>query len=829
MPWAVNVARGRGWSRTGKRLALVALLLAVLGVGTSACGRYIDTIGLGADVEAFALYGERTVVQRFVAHHAGLVEIAVLLQAAPGSGAVTLHLRGDAEEGELATVSVVPPPSGAPTYHAFALPVQDDVNGKSFLLLLEAPQATAETAVLVPYSTGTSRELDLWLDGDLSSGGYLSFELHYDPIFIIKDLARQASTFGLRASRLLLLSALFYLLPGGALVVWLLREGDWIERTAVALGMSVAVHALLVYATMTGLRLGRAATYGFVAVCAGLIGVRWWLDGRPLPSLRGMWAALKADPAPLALAFVVVLVVGVRVFVVRDLVAPMWGDGYHHTMISQLLVDNGGLFDSWEPYAPLTTFTYHFGFHANVALFHWLSAEPVIQSVIWVGQMVNALAVLALYPLAVRVSGGSRWAGVGAVLVAGTLSPMPMYYVNWSRYTQLAGQVILPVLMWLTWELVVTRAWQWRLVGLITTGCVGLGATHYRVVLIYGAFVIAAAVVLLIPALRAWRSAARSLAQLAVVAVLTLLWFLPWALRTMDARLPDMTQFYLREGNESAFHRGEYNAIGDPFFFVPVSLVAMSALGLACQWWARQIGVTVIVLWVVLLFVLANPYALRLPGSGLVNNFAIFIMLYIAAAVLAGGIAHAARVGRRRASLLGVPCAAALIVVAGGWGAWQTVRVISPDHTMLTSADLEAMLWIRENTPAEARFLVNGFTAYGGGLVVGADGGWWIPLLTGRANTVPPLLYGSELARDPSYVREVRDVLLTLEEEGVTTEGGARTLSEHGVTHVYVGQRNGATGSSGAPLLGLDDLLESEYMTNVYARDGVWIFAVAEG
>ncbi|MFN2228908.1 MAG: hypothetical protein ACK2VA_03985, partial [Anaerolineae bacterium] len=240
-----------------RRFLLVGLVLAMAIAGLSGCGRFTDTIGVAAEGETYALYGTRTVQQRFVAHHAGLVAIGVLLQARPGSGPLTLHLRADAEgTDDLATVTVALPASEMPVYHTLTLPVQDDVNGQPFLLLLEAPEATAETAVLLPYSVGAPGELDLWLDGTLSSGGHLALQLGYDPVLIVKDLARQATTFGLRSLWLLFLSALFYLLPGGALVVWLLREGDWIERVVVALGLSVAVYALLVYATMTGLRLG---------------------------------------------------------------------------------------------------------------------------------------------------------------------------------------------------------------------------------------------------------------------------------------------------------------------------------------------------------------------------------------------------------------------------------------------------------------------------------------------------------------------------------------------------------------------------------------------
>jgi hypothetical protein len=111
-----------------------------------------------------------------------------------------------------------------------------------------------------------------------------------------------------------------------------------------------------------------------------------------------------------------------------------------HTVIAQLMVDNGGLFDSWEPYAPYRSLTVHFGFSSFAALLSWFTSMDSVRATLLMGQLISGLAVITLYPLAMRLTNGNRWAALGAVLVAGLLSPMPAYYVNWGRYAQLAGQ-----------------------------------------------------------------------------------------------------------------------------------------------------------------------------------------------------------------------------------------------------------------------------------------------------------------------------------------------------------------------------------------------------
>ena len=107
------------------------------------------------------------------------------------------------------------------------------------------------------------------------------------------------------------------------------------------------------------------------------------------------------------------------------------------------------------------------------------------QAVLWMGQVLNGLAVLALYPLGTRI-GGNRWAGVTAVLIGGLLSPMPMGYVNWGRYTQLAGQAILPAAIWLSWVALDSPKRDWRVMALAWVALGGLATQLNQADLLLG-------------------------------------------------------------------------------------------------------------------------------------------------------------------------------------------------------------------------------------------------------------------------------------------------------------------------------------------------------
>lgn len=176
------------------------------------------------------------------------------------------------------------------------------------------------------------------------------------------------------------------------------------------------------------------------------------------------------------------------------------------------MIDHNGLFSSWEPYADLSSFTYHFGFHSLAAVFHWITGASSARSVLWTGQLVNVLAIIGLYPLAYKIT-ANRWAGVIAMLVAGLLTSMPMAYVNWGRYTQLAGQAILPAVIWIAWSLLerpipalLNISWfrkltNWHLLSIdigsmvvVWLALAGIALTHYRILLLtilfFPAFVI---------------------------------------------------------------------------------------------------------------------------------------------------------------------------------------------------------------------------------------------------------------------------------------------------------------------------------------------------
>ncbi len=806
-----------------RRPPAVALLLAAVLLFLTGCSDFVDRDQMNVAPDAAAvLEPGHPVGQTFVARHGGLNGVEVWLAPQPGArGEIRLHLRSEPGSAEdLTTSTLALGGDSAPGFYRFSFPPFPDSHSRYYYVFLEM---AGQGQVAVGVGPG-----DAYLDGALYRDhepldAQMAFRLVYDPGWLIADLLK-ASLAGIG---LLSVAALLYLVPGYALLAYLWRGEPlpWPARMGVAAGLSLALYPLLfLWTDLVGLHLG--ALYAWIPVVGGMAALAWryrrWRIRRGWEDLRH-WARSDAFWPDLAFLVVLALVFAVRLLVVRGLAAPMWGDSYQHTMIAQLLVDHRGLFDSWEPYASLRTFTYHFGFHSAIAVFHWLTDTPMLQATLWVGQVLNGLAVLALYPLVVQL-GGNRWAGVVALLVAGLLLPMPMSYVNWGRYTQLTGQVILPAAVVSSVSLFESARRDWGLAGLVWIGVGGLALTHYRVLIFYIVFVVAWVILGLRE--RDWRCVWARVAQAGFGSAAL---FLPWFVHTFAGNITMnfAKQLTIGAAQISSFTR-QYNAIGDiTQFMSPIAWLLLTG-AVAIGLWLHRRGTLIVSLWWFLLLIATNPDWLCLPGAGSISNFALFIAIYIAAGTLIGDVVGEwiARWNRNCIRIAPVVVLMLVLGILGLRGRMGDVQVSR--HALVTYPDLRAMEWIRGNTPRNARFLVNSFFAYGGSVVVGSDAGWWLPLLGERGNTVPPLNYGSEQGPFSEYRVWVNELTALIQEKGIDHPDTVSELQKRGVTHVYIGQQQGRVNYRGPDTLDPIVLQASEHYRVLYHQDRVWVFEVGQ-
>jgi hypothetical protein len=169
-----------------------------------------------------------------------------------------------------------------------------------------------------------------------------------------------------------------------------------------------------------------------------------------------------------------------------------------------------------------------------------------------------------------------------------------------------------------------------------------------------------------------------------------------------------------------------------------------------------------------------------------------------------------------------------LLIGAGLWGARQRLKDVQPSqYALVTRPDILAARWIEENIAPEARLLVNSFPAFSNSVIVGSDGGWWLPLLSQQQTTLPPISYAFEQDPWPDYLNQINALTFEIQANGIQNSAVLSQLKERGITYVYVGQLQGMV-NSGGPLFTVEQLLTCPSFRIVYHQDRVWIFQIQQ-
>ena len=777
------------------------------------------------------LDGTHSLVQSFVCRHTNLHEIELLpaIYESPGQGILTFALR--TADGELCSQSINASEieHNSPLRVAFA--PQGDSAGMPYELHIEGSPGV-RTGFWY-NSVNAYGDGELWLDGQRTEGD-LRFitRCQYDPLLMGREVAATLRwlTDSHRSAALWLLAlAAVLLLPG--YLLWhgfdLAKDHDPIVNLALSVALSLAVvPTCLLWSTVLGLRWDSTAClimYGLLAVItiARLLRTRF-ADLSP-------WLAKHNRKTVLALLALLVMTLLVRFAQVRGLVLPAWVDSPQHALVTELITLLGQVPRSYHPLLRVDHFVYHFGFHAATAAFRWLSMLPLSQAMLLFGQILNASSALMVYPLALRIT-GRRVGAVVAALLVGLVSYMPAYYVSWGRYTQLTGLLLLPAVMVTSIDWLQAERRNHRLLLLAALLFAGLALTHARVT-IFGVCFVGA--YLLCETCAHWRlKGAEGTCELwqraCALALLALALAIPWV-----AQLLTGTIAALRSTGQTLAGDPSYNLVPHALLFAPRNreLIVVAIVGAVWGLLRRKKETAWVLVWCGLVALVVNPSWVGLPVTNLVNNATAAIALFLPLSVLAGQAAVLVwEDGANAIATLGIRCRlpisgatilraplALLIGVTALWAGWDMTTIINPVTVLATAEDLEAMEWIRRNTPAGARFLIN-VRHWQLGTYTGTDGGYWIRRLTGRHTLLPelPYVYGApeDIQRTTAAAQIVSEV-----KDGNDPRLGEILRREH-LDYIYLG----AKGGSLTPQM----FLSNPDYRPVYNSGAVWIFAIAD-
>lgn len=795
--------------------------------------------------------GETTVGQSFVSSQAGLqsVEVKVNLPNNP-SGSLILHLREspDAEvdiQKSTISLSSLPDRSG---WIRFPLESMSDSRARYYYFFIEGGDDLVDGRLPIHYGPpDTYSDGALYVNGQPQEG-QLTFRLSYNRMAMLYDLAAGIMASFARGT----LVALTFTLPGWAFIqLFQLKSNHaiirhWLEGVSVAVGLSLVLYLFFfLWAGWIGLRPGKIIVWGVVIVSGAFL-VRHYRLWRPrwrnIKFGLQSWADSGTVWADSTLILVLFIAVAGRFFMIRNLDMPFWGDSVQHAVITQRIIENGGLFQSWLPYSPHTTFSFHFAFHLNSAIFAWMTGLDAAHALLWGGQLFNLLAVFTLYALAYRLKG--PWAGVIAVLAAGVLLKFPLYYTNWGRYPQLMGQAILPAAAWWTWVTLdkggenLRRNIPWIVAGagLIAGSVFG----YYRMVFHYLAFVVAAGIVSIYALRDLWNW--RKWQMLLSTAVVTIILMFPWIARLASRSLLPTVNEAIPTGGGGLLTARSLPLTIPPlpqFSFITITNLwqQIEALSLtwttpqalllllgtaAIVWWGRKTAVPV--LWLLTLLTLPVLEILPLPGVSMIESFTIQTSLYMPMAliwaVIGGSILS-------RLSLRWQPFILALILLISLFRLPAMLQKLDRHFDLSGRPDIRAAAWIDVNLPKDAFFLINGFEYKN--TPAADDGGWWLPLLTQRQTTIPPQ-YASfvETPEVANYRQITTDLIRYLYDHPPDTAAGKTAICNfpYPITHVYIGQKRGAADETGLdrPLLSPEVLLADPAFDLIYQQDRVMIF-----
>jgi len=622
--------------------------------------------------------------------------------------------------------------------------------------------------------------------------------------------------------RLLAVLTAMLTLPGWAMLAisgtW--RQWAGLQRWILAVGLSIAFYPVLFYGlrfVTPFLTLGPYKMGALLLVFTALIVWR----------MRGYWREqlILGQREWIALG-IFGMTLFTRLWILRDHSYPAWTDSLHHTLLTQLTAEQGVLPTDMEPLFPIPLGSYHLGLYALTATTQWLAQVPAHKALLWTAQVMNALSVFGVYLVLDRKVG--RTGAVAGALVVGLLSHQPAFYANWGRFTQISSQAILLAAWLVTWEAISLwqRPWREHRVRILWStvfASVLVGAVfllHFRVAAFLLPLILIAAI------LELWRArrhnrVGRVLLGILAIGAFSLLLVLPalWQAATayvgaVAQNPPAVSEKAFSESNELYFSpKWEVQLL-----VARTWLLVLAGTGALLGLTRRNLITIVCLLWVLSLFLMGSAFLLGIPVLSFTNLGAVLIMLYLPIGLIIGAAVEEI-IGLLRPETQ--PMAVRLLLVLGLTSAFiaSHLRVsdIEPYRFFVKPEDLQAMTWIKENTPSDAAFAVNTYF-WLPTVPLGTDAGYWLPYLAKRQTTASTMLmtlgaqdYHSSIIRQSQAVAQLQ----------VNSESLAK-LRSLGVDYVYIGKNGNPTG----PGLNVEQLAQTNDVEVVYDRGGVSVLRI---
>ncbi len=604
-----------------------------------------------------------------------------------------------------------------------------------------------------------------------------------------------------------LASSFFLFFMPGLLVIALFQEKRSLtngQKTSLAFGLSLGLWCvLLVWLNLVNLSLNT----GLVRMFFGLSLVFVILQKSMTITLPYYsWVGIKWQE--IILSLLSGLLILFFAYLLKDLASGMGSDSMHHTLISMLILKYGQIPSNYDLFAPVSSFTYHFGYHAFVSAISWLSGVPpqivvIISGAFFVGLCAFVAAVM------IETITKNRLMALCAVPLIGLIYIFPSYSLVWGRYTQFLATIILMIMIIAIMVSEETSGFSRKDVPLFVLLTAGLFFSHYRV-FIAGCLFLGSYFLVQLVKIKEKKEYFKTwlLIGLGTAGV-----SLPWIVRIFNVRFgssvnrvltSDPTYFSLvRLG---PLFTGEFQNIFlillavvlGLFSIVRKNAIALSiVIGVSTIWFSSLLGK---------IGSLLDPVTMMIS-----SYFPIVILILI-------GIDQVHRmITNKRAQTLVDLFVVAFVVYAAMVGILRWVNIDFEPEEFVTFEDVQAGKWIEKNTPPDALFVTNTYQfSFQEELVIAMDAGYWLPVIAHRPTLIPPMVYLIERmnANDIQY----RGAIVHSFGGHLGSQEAVEYLLSQGVDYLYIGAKGG--------IINYSEIETSTYYTLVYSTPSVRVYKI---
>ncbi|HSN94522.1 MAG TPA: hypothetical protein VLR89_05620 [Anaerolineaceae bacterium] len=433
----------------------------------------------------------------------------------------------------------------------------------------------------------------------------------------------------------------------------------------------------------------------------------------------------------------------VHLYAFRNEVVGPGVDSMHHTLIPDLIIKNGMLPSNYEQYAPVLTFSYHFGYHIFIAVLSLLSGVKTTALVIASTGILMAMITFAAGAVVFQFTRKTVPSLISAMVIAGIFC-FPSYTVYWGRFPQLLGTII--GFAWIScldfWRRETQQSFKLALLlGLMT---LALFISHYRICTAFLFF----GIIYLTFNIQIFKSKQRIgevFLAVTVFAVATL----PWLINLLQA--PGIGYPFQMVENGTAINNLFFSLdrLG-PYIkdTLSITIIALTIIFLSLGIIRKNKEIIILGIWVVIMIVVTRPAIL----GNYIDPVSMAMASYVPLSLIIGlGSAELFQILPAKMNL-GVQVIFILLSIAGlvqGFNRWANIDLSL--NTFVNTGDLKAAEWIKANTPSNSKFLIYPYKfEFSDEMVVGLDAGYWLPVIAQRATTAPPMVYNIERLSAPA-------------------------------------------------------------------------------